>query len=334
MMKTKLISYLCGLIVLFFVPVLFPNDYFIHILVVGGINILLVLSLNIIAGFTGQISLGHAAFYGIGAYASAILSMKGTPVYLSILCGALIAGLIGFLIGYPFLRLRGHFFGIGTLGFGVIVYLVLNNWTELTNGPMGLSGIPAPEAIGAIDFTSKAHYYYLGLILILLIVYISNRMKSTKMGRALLAIRTDEITASAMGINVAYYKVLAFIWSAAIAGLAGALYGCFIQFLSPETFNLSMSINILLMLLIGGIGSVLGSVLGGLFITLLTEYLRPFAEYQMLIYSILIIIIVTFAPKGLNGLIVKTKGIFTSKLKGVAVEVEGGNANEPVHPTN
>jgi len=332
MMKTKLSFYICCLILLFFVPVLFPNDYFIHILVVSGINILLVLSLNIIAGFTGQISLGHAAFYGIGAYASAILSMKGIPVFLSILCGALIAGIIGLLISYPFLRLRGHFFAIGTLGFGVIVFLILNNWVELTNGPMGLSGILAPEAIGVIDFSSKSHYYYLNLLLVLLIIYISNRMKSTKMGRALLAIRTDEITASAMGINVSYYKILAFVWSATIAGLAGALYTHFIQFLSPETFNLSMSINILLMLLIGGIGSVLGSVLGGLFITLLTEYLRPFAEYQMLIYSILIIIIVTFAPKGLNGLIVKIKGIFTPKSK--EIEVKGDNSNEPVHPTN
>lgn len=296
----NLIGYLIGIVILLIVPIIFPNDYFIHILVMSGINILLVLSLNIISGFTGQISLGHAAFFGIGAYASALLSLKGIPVILAFLLAAIIAGILGFLIGYLVLRLRGHFFAIATLGFGQITFLVLNNWMDLTRGPMGISGIPAPFGL-----ITKAHFYYLLLAMVLLFIYISVRMKFTKTGRALLAIRTDEITAATMGINVTYYKNLAFVWSAAIAGIAGANYAHFIQFLSPETFNLSMSINILLMLLIGGMGSVLGAVLGGVFITFLSEYLRAFAEYQMLVYGILIVLVVTFAPKGLNGIISK-----------------------------
>lgn len=304
----NLIFYLIGIVLLLIVPFIFPNDYFIHILVMSGINILLVLSLNIISGFTGQISLGHAAFFGIGAYASALISLKGIPVIIAFILAAIIAGILGLLIGYLVLRLRGHFFAIATLAFGQITFLILNNWMDLTRGPMGISGIPTPFGL-----ITKAHFYYLLLAMVLLFIYISVRMKFTKTGRALLAIRTDEITAATMGINVTYYKNLAFVWSAAIAGLAGANYAHFTQFLSPETFNLSMSINILLMLLIGGMGSVLGAVLGGVFITFLSEYLRAFAEYQMLVYGILIVLVVTFAPKGLNGIILSIRQILKKR---------------------
>lgn len=332
-MKKKLLIYFIGLLVLLIIPVLFPNDYFLLILVMGGINILLVLSLNIISGFTGQISLGHAAFFGIGAYSSALLSLKDIPVLLSFILAGIIAGIVGLAVGYPVLRLRGHFFAIAMLGFGQITFLLLNNWIDLTRGPMGLSGIPAPEAIGLIDFTIKAHYYYLMVFLVLLFIYLSVRMKTTKMGRALLAIRTDEITASAMGVNVTYYKVSAFVWSAVIAGVAGASYAHFIQFLSPETFNLTMSINILLMLLIGGMGSVLGAVLGGLFVTILSEYLREFAEYQMLIYGLLIVVIVAFAPKGLNGIVLKIKQKIHRRTKHKMM-VDGGDSNEASYTSN
>jgi branched-chain amino acid transport system permease protein len=302
-MNTKLLM-LCTLFFVAF-PFLFPNDYLIHIMVMCGINVILVLSLNLISGFAGQVSMGHAAFFGIGAYTTGILAIKGVPVWIAMLLSAPISALFGFLVGYPVLRLRGHFFAIATLGFGEIVHVILNNWVDFTRGPMGLSGIPRPEAILFVDFSSKTHYYYLMLVLSALVVYLSIRMKNSKTGRALMAIRTDEITASSMGVNVPYYKIFAFTWSAAVAGIAGAAYASFVQFLSPETFKLSMSINILLMLLIGGVSSILGSVLGGLFITGLTEYLRAFAQYQMLIYGLLIILVVIFAPKGLSGIVEK-----------------------------
>ncbi|MHB1653800.1 MAG: branched-chain amino acid ABC transporter permease [Desulfitobacteriaceae bacterium] len=286
-------------------PFAFSNDYLIHILIMSGINIILVLSLNIISGFAGQISLGHAAFFGIGAYTSALLAIKGIPVWLTLFLAAPISAFIGLLIGYPVLRLRGHFFAIATLGFGEIVHLVINNWVKVTHGPMGLSGIPKPEGFLAIDFGSKVSYYFLTLVLVSATIYLSLRIKNCKVGRALLAIRTDEITAKTMGVNVTYYKVVAFTWSAAIAAIAGALYAHYVLFLSPETFKLATSINILLMLLIGGMGSILGPVLGGLFITVLSEYLRAFAQYQMLIYGFLIVIVVIFAPKGLSGIFEK-----------------------------
>jgi branched-chain amino acid transport system permease protein len=301
---------LIGLLFLIVFPLVFPNDYLTHILVVAEINIILVLSLNLIAGFAGQVSMGHAAFFGIGAYASGLLSLNGVPVWIAILIAALISAIFGLLIGYPMLRLKGHFFAIATLGFGEIVHLILNNWVDFTRGPMGLSGIPKPEAILTFDFSSKTHYYYFLFIFVAFSIYLSLRIKNSKMGRALLAIRTDEITARSMGINVAYYKVVAFGWSAAIAGIAGACYAHFLLFLSPETFKLATSINILLMLLIGGIGSIAGSVLGGLFVTVLSEYLRAFAEYQMLIYGVLIVVVVVFAPKGLGGLLNKLTTYF------------------------
>lgn len=284
-------------------PTFVQNDYFIHILVMAGINILLVLSLNIISGFVGYISLGHAAFFGIGAYTSALLALKGVPVWIAMFLSMPTAALIGFLIGYPVLRLKGHFFAIATLGFGQIVHLILMNWMDVTRGPMGISGIPKPEAILGLDFSQKIHYYYLALLLVILVIYLSLRIKNSKSGRALLAIKTDDVTASTMGVDVTYYRIFAFVWSAAIAGLAGSFYAHFVLFLSPETFKLATSINILLMLLIGGIGSISGSVLGGLFITVLSEYLRTFADYQMLIYGALIVVVVIFAPKGLQGFI-------------------------------
>ncbi|RXT02379.1 branched-chain amino acid ABC transporter permease [Ammoniphilus sp. CFH 90114] len=283
-------------------PFLFPNDYLIHIMVMAGINIILVLSLNIITGFTGQVSLGHAAFFGIGAYFSAIMAQQGLPVWVAMILAVLVAALFGFLIGFPVLRLQGHFFAIASLGFCEIVHIVFNNWIDVTRGPMGLTGIPRPEAFFAFDFTSKTHYYYLILLMICLVTYLSHRIKFSKMGRALLAIKTDEITAKAMGVHVTYYKVSAFVWSAAVAGLAGTFYAHFILFLSPETFQTSMSVNILLMLLIGGVGSIYGSIMGAMFVTLLSEYLREFMQYQMLVYGILIVIIVIFAPKGISGL--------------------------------
>ncbi|GAX90877.1 branched-chain amino acid ABC transporter permease [Effusibacillus lacus] len=324
---------LAGLCLLFFVafPIVFPDDYFIHILVMGGINVVLVLSLNLISGFAGQVSLGHAAFFGIGAYASAILSMNGIPVWVAFVLAAVISAVSGFLIGYPVLRLRGHFFAIATLGFGEIVHLLINNWVDVTRGPMGLSGIPKPEAIFGLDFSSKTHYYFLILAFTVSAIYFSTRIQQSKMGRALVSIRTDEITASAMGVNVAYYKILAFTFSSAIAGIAGAYYAHFVLFLSPETFKLAMSINVLLMLLIGGMGSILGSVLGGLFITIVSEYLRTFAQYQMLIYGVLIVMVVIFAPKGLSGVLEKVSG-FLRKTVFQKSQMKGGySAHEPTH---
>lgn len=283
-------------------PFLFPNDYLIHIMVMAGVNIVLVLSLNIITGFTGQVSLGHAAFFGIGAYFSAVMAQHGVPVWIAMVLAILVAAVFGFLIGYPVLRLHGHFFAIASLGFCEIVHIVLNNWIDVTRGPMGLTGIPKPESFFIFDFTTKTDYYYLILLLVCLVTYLSGRIKYSKMGRALLAIKTDEITAKAMGVNVTYYKVSAFTWSAAVAGLAGTFYAHFILFLSPETFQTSMSVNILLMLLIGGVGSIYGSITGALFITVLSEYLREFMEYQMLLYGVLIVVIVIFAPEGISGL--------------------------------
>jgi branched-chain amino acid transport system permease protein len=319
-MKKNLLLLLFALFLLG-LPYLFNNDYLTHILVMCGIHIILVLSLNLISGFAGQVSMGHAAFFGIGAYTAGLLAVEGVPMWGAMFLAAPVAAVFGFLIGYPVLRLKGHFFAIATLGFGEIIHLVLNNWIDVTRGPMGLSGIPKPEAIFGIDFSSKTHYYYLLLAMITLVVYLSLRMKNSKTGRALMAIRTDEITARAMGINVTYYKNFAFAWSAAVAGLAGAAYASFILFLSPETFTTSMSINILSMLLIGGIGSIMGAVLGGLFITSMTEYLRAFAEYQMLLYGLLMILVVIFAPKGLNGLVEK----------GIALLRRGGKTHGTTH---
>ncbi|MCL6575054.1 branched-chain amino acid ABC transporter permease [Kyrpidia sp.] len=283
-------------------PVAVPDEYLIHTLIMAGFNIMLVLSLFLISGFVGQISMGHAAFFGIGAYVSALVSLHHVPVWLGFLVASLVSLVVGLAIGYPVLRLKGHFFAIATLGFGEIVRLLINNWVDITGGPMGITNIQAPEGLFGLDLSSKQTYYYLVLLFVIGTIYLLVTLRDSKFGRGFIAIRLDEITAGAMGINTASYKILAFMLSCMVAGLSGALYAHYIRFLSPEMFTLNKSIDVLVMLLIGGVNSIWGCVVSALVITLMNESLQSLDIYQMFVFGILILLIVLFVPKGLGGL--------------------------------
>ncbi|NLW55815.1 MAG: branched-chain amino acid ABC transporter permease [Firmicutes bacterium] len=276
------------------------DEYTTQVLTIGAINVVVALGLNLISGFTGQLALGHAGFMAVGAYTTAALVMKlGVPIFPAIFGGGLISALFGLLIGLPTLRLRGDYLAIVTLGFGEIIRVIMINLTEITGGPAGLKGIP--------PFTTNFYwrpvvsFAIAYLFLVLVITLISNLLKSSP-GRAIVSIREDEIAANAMGINVFYYKMFAFTLSAFIAGLGGGLYAPFFGYLSPNMFNFQKSVEFLIIVVLGGMGNLTGTVLAGFGLTYLQEFLRFLQDYRLVIYPLILIVLMLFQPSGLMGL--------------------------------
>ncbi|MBZ4653112.1 MAG: inner-rane translocator [Peptococcaceae bacterium] len=265
------------------------NPYYEINLLLIGINIMMAVSLNLINGFTGQFSIGHAGFMAVGAYTSAVLTVKlQQPFPLAILAGSLAAALIGFLIGLPTLRLKGDYLAIATLGFGEIIKVVFVN-IEYVGGASGLSGIPHITTWNWVFFLTA-----------FTVVFIKNFINSTH-GRACISIREDEIAAETMGINTTKYKVMAFTIGAFFAGAAGALYAHYFYIIQPNTFNFLKSIDYLVMVVLGGMGSITGSVLAATALTIISALLQRFAEIRMVIYALLLIVIMLFRPQGLMG---------------------------------
>ena len=276
------------------------TEYILHIAIVSGFFIILALSLNLIIGYCGQVSLGHAAFYGLGAYASALTSIHWhLPFLLALLIAALVGAFFGFTLGIPTLRVKDDYLAIVTLGFGVIIDLVLLN-LDITGGPDGLARIPSPQFWG-INFRNKYWYLLLVAFFVVVTLLLIYRLVNSRHGRALKAIRDHEITARVMGINAAAYKIAMFTLSAGLAGMAGSLYAHYITFINPESFGLHTSILILTMVVLGGMGSILGSVLGACFLTILPELFRRFADYQDLAYGAMLIALLIWRPQGLLG---------------------------------
>ncbi|MDQ1707337.1 MAG: branched-chain amino acid transport system permease protein [Pyrinomonadaceae bacterium] len=285
--------------------------YIFRIAMLAGIAITLAVSLNLINGFTGQFSIGHAGFMAVGAYSSAYFSVNfganlaarlgggkpawGLALVLATLIGAVCAGLAGLVVGVPSLRLKGDYLAIVTLGFGQIIVVFLNN-IEAVGGARGYSGIPIVKS-----------FFWIFLIAILTIVIVRNIVKSA-FGRALISIREDELAAEAMGVNTTRYKVMAFVISSAMAGAGGVLLAHFDGYLNPKSFEFIKSFEILIMIILGGLGSIVGSVLGAVLLTVLPEALRGFAEYRMVIYSLLLIILMITRPQGLLGTTAAFKG--------------------------
>ena len=283
------------------------RSYYLHIAVLALLNALLALGLNFVAGYAGQLSLAQAAFFGIGSYTAALLMLNAKlSFWLAAPLGVAAAVLVAVAFGLPTLRLGGPYCVISTLGFGVIVRLIILNWEQVTKGPNGLVGIPAPDPINlgfaVLNFNSKVGAYYLILTVLLAVLYVYYRAVHSRLGRALRAVKNDQIAAEAMGINLTFYKVFAFAWAAALAGLAGALYAGYIRFISPDTFTVGESINILIMCVLGGMGTIIGPILGAVAITYLLETMRMFADYRMLIYGLLLFVMILYMPGGLAGL--------------------------------
>lgn len=265
------------------------NPYYTQILIIIGINIILASSLNLITGFTGQLTLGHAGFMSIGGYTAAIITLKlHLPFLIVLIVGGLFAAAVAFLIGLPILKLKGDYLAISTLGFGEIVRVLIVNM-DFLGGPRGLSGIPKQ--------TSFTWVYFIALAT-LVIIY--NIIRSSH-GRSMISVREDDIAAEAMGINTTKYKTLAFVIAAFFAGIAGGLYAHYFMFLDPKSFDFLKSFEIVTFAVLGGLGSISGSVIAATVLTALPEALRQFANYRMVIYSLSLIVIMLLRPQGLMG---------------------------------
>jgi len=266
------------------------NDYLQATLTTICINIILAVSLNLITGFTGQFSLGHAGFMSIGAYTCALLILNDPTMpnfLLGTLLGALLAALVGFLVGLPTLRLRGDYLAIATLGMAEIIRIMFINMDKITNGPRGLSGIPR-----------FVNWTWLFIFTVGTVLLIRNFLRSSH-GRACIAIREDEIAAETMGINTTWYKVLAFVIGAFCAGIAGALYASYFYFIKPDLFGFLKSVDILVMVVLGGLGSISGSILAAILLAVISTLLQSFSEIRMILYALILIVIMIFRPQGL-----------------------------------
>lgn len=295
--RVLLITFLIFLIIL---P-LTINNYYIDVLTITGLYTILALGLNIVVGLAGLLDLGYVAFYAIGAYSYGILNTAiGLPFWPALLIGALLAALTGMLLGMVTLRLRGDYLAIVTLGFLMIVHLVLNNWDEVTRGPNGILGIKSPSVPGFV-FSEPIHFYYLILVLAAFAIFIIDRINNSWIGRAWVAIREDEIAASVMGINVTGMKILAFALGACWAGVAGVFFAGRYGFISPESFTFFETVLVLSMVVLGGMGSILGVIIGAALLIILPEIFRGFQDYRMLAFGGAIVLMMIFRPQGLIG---------------------------------
>lgn len=283
-------------------------EYLLHVFVICGIYSILTLSLNLVVGYTGLVSLGHAAFFSIGAYISALLALNlGISPWIGLIAGACGAAVFGVVIGMPSLRLKGDYLALATFGAGMIVYSIAKNWVSLTRGPMGLPGIPG-FSVFAFSLESTWLYLILVIVFTLVTVFILQRLIGGAYGRILRSIREDEIASETLGKYVAKYKLQVFVVGAFFAGIAGSLYAHYITFIDPSSFTVMESITILLMVIFGGMGSIKGSLVGAIMLVLFPEILRFLgmpssiaAPTRQMIYGLLLVVFMIKRPQGLLG---------------------------------
>lgn len=299
--NSKLVFIIIGAILLF-LPYILNSAYIMRIVIMIGVYTILSLSLGLITGYAGQTSLGNAAFYAIGAYVSALLSTRfGLNFFITAPIAGVVAGIMGLLLGLPTLRLSGTYLAITTLGFLEVVRMGFLNWESVTNGPLGISKIPRPSLFGIELSLANNGMYYLMLILLALTTISIYFVITSKVGRALMAIRDDELAATMMGVRTTYYKVVAFVISAFFSGLAGAFYAHMIRFIDPNTFTFDTSIMILSIVILGGMGSMKGMFLGSTLLVSFPEALRFMQEYRFVVYGIILVLMMRYRPQGILG---------------------------------
>jgi branched-chain amino acid transport system permease protein len=291
-----------GVVVVALLLPLVPNiAYVLQTLTSAWLYAMLALSLTLVAGTVGQVSLGHAGLLAIGAYASALLALNGgVPVPLAVLLAGIITAGLGTLVLMPAFRLRGHYISIATLGVGEIVGLVILNWESLTRGPMGVSGIP-PLSIASIDLDSPQAAYWASLVVLVALALLHTRLLSSHLGRTFRAIREDDVAARAYGISLDRYKALAFVYAGFAAGISGGITAHMYSYISYDTFTSQISVLALTMVILGGMGNVLGAIVGAVALVSLPEMFRWAAEYRLLIYGVVLLLLIRFRPQGLLG---------------------------------
>ena len=295
---SSLIKLIIGAVVLIGLPVVIPNSYIMQLVLNILIYVILAMGLNLLTGFTGILSLGHAAFFGVGAYVSGILNTRfGWPFWATLIISVIVTALISLFLAFPALRVKGTYLVLMTIGFGEVVRLLLVNWISLTNGPNGIVGISYPD-FGFFKLINMTQCYYLAVVFVaLLMIYLKVLMKS-RVGRCLLAIRDDDRAAELVGIDVSQYKLKAFMISAAYCAIAGTLYAHVIRYISPDSFRADESQLILCCVIIGGIGTFKGPVIGAILLTIIPELFRSLQDFRMVLYGVILMIVIIFFPGG------------------------------------
>jgi len=333
------------LIVLLTVPLWLQDQYILHILITTGIFIIAAMSLNLLLGYTGQLSLGHVAFFGIGAYASALTTLgfdvdllglrvvhQPWPAIAGLLVGMIVAGISGYVIGRLSFKVRGAYFVIVTISFAEVTRLVALNWVELTQGPLALTNIPPYTlgfpGLGEYTLWNKIAYYYLVVAVGLVSYLVIGRLVGSRIGRAMIALKENETLASSVGIDVTRYLVLAAVVSAAMAGAAGSLYAHYLKIIDPDIFLFIYTVTMVIMVITGGKGTLAGPIVGGIIFGFLPVILRPFAApaVQWILYGGLMIAIVFVLPQGIVPALERWLASWAASMRKPASAMVGGNS--------
>jgi len=285
-------------VIIIVLPLFVESKYYFIVLNVIGLNTIVVVGLNLLIGFAGQISLGHAAFYGLGSYFSGILTVNyGFPLWPAMVVGMMATGAVAYLIGYPSLKLRGHYLVMATLGFGIIINILMGELEQFTGGHDGLMGIP-PLAIGGWVFDNDLKNFYRIWSFVFLCMVAARNLLNSRVGRALRAISGSEVAANSLGVNTADYKVKIFVLSAMFASISGSLYAHYITFISPSSYDFHYSIQVVTMVIVGGMGSLWGSLLGAGVLTCISEALHIAKQYHIIAYGVFLCLVLVFLPEG------------------------------------
>ncbi|MCX7981983.1 MAG: branched-chain amino acid ABC transporter permease [Syntrophales bacterium] len=289
------------------VPIVITSKYWMHVFILILIWSIAALSLNLIMGYTGQANLAHGGFFGIGAYATALLMLKlNLGFWPALLLAALITSVVGFLIGLPTLRTKGSYFAIGTLCFNVIVFIAAERWESLTGGARGVIGIPPPSPISlpfgiVVKFSTLSGMFYLSFFLLLVTLFIKYRIVHSLVGRSFMAVRESEDLTSSIGIDTMKTKIISFVTSVFIVSLSGSLYAVYIGFLDPEIASHHVTFEVLLFVVLGGIGTIAGPIIGTIIVTLLGEMLHFLEAFRLVAYGLVLVLVIIFMPQGLMG---------------------------------
>ncbi|MBP0619632.1 branched-chain amino acid ABC transporter permease [Cupriavidus consociatus] len=283
-------------------PLVTPNSYYLTVMTLAFIYAIATLGLNLITGYTGQLNLAHGGFMAIGAYTLGILTVDHqVPFWLAFVLAGVVCMVLGYVVGVVSLRLKGHYFSIFTMCIGYIIYLVIEKWESLTHGTVGLIGIPVPAAIGPLAFDSVQAQYYLVLFFLAVGTFLMHRIVTSLLGRSFMAVRNSDALAEALGINLMRTKVLSFVLSVGYAGFAGALYAGQVRFLGPDIARTDLTFDMVMSMLVGGIGTIFGPLLGAVLVPWITQSLQFMQDYRMLVFGPVLILLIIFVPDGIVG---------------------------------
>lgn len=322
-----------GILLLLALAIVFPlvsnNQYHIYLMSLAFIWTISAVGLNMLTGYIGELNLAHAGFMAIGAYTVGILTVDyGYNFWLAFALSGLVAAALGFVVGVVALRLREHYFAIFTMGVGIIIWQLLEKWESLTHGVHGIIGIPAPANIGPISFESGVAPYYLVLFLMVLVLWLVHRIVTSLLGRSFIAVRNSGELAETLGINLMRNKMLAFMLSTGLAGFAGGLYASSVRFLDPNLSSIENTFEIIIFVLVGGLGTLFGPLVGAMIVIWVSQYLQFLQDYRMIVFGPLLIALVIFFPLGIVGNIQQRRAQRAAQKMGMAKSSAARNATE------